>query len=54
MGDSVCVLVAVVWVVLGKSGWAAKVWEGGFFVVCVCCESGFYVLMAGPSICVLC
>ena len=22
--------------------------------VCVCCESGFSVLMAGPGICILC
>ena len=31
-GESgICVLVAVVWVVLGESGWAAwaRVWEGG-------------------------
>ena len=36
-GISVCVLVAVVWVVLGESGWAAlaRVWEGGV-VLCLC------------------
>ena len=33
----VCVLVAVVWVVLGESEWAAwaRVWEGGV-VLCLC------------------
>ena len=53
----VCVLVAVVCVVLGKSGWAAcaRVWEGIVVLcLCVCCESGFSVLMAGPGICILC
>ena len=36
-GICVCVLVAVVWVVLGESGWAAwaRVWEGGV-VLCLC------------------
>ena len=29
-----CVLVAVVWVVLGKCGWAARVWEVGV-VLCL-------------------
>ena len=29
----------------GKVGWCN---------VCVCCESGVYVLMAGPGICILC
>ena len=29
----------------GKVGWC---------YVCVCCESGFSVLMAGPGICILC
>ena len=27
---------------------------GGWCYVCVCCESGFSVLMAGPGICRLC
>ena len=27
---------------------------GGWCYVCVCCGSGFYVLMAGPGICILC
>ena len=26
---------------------------GGWCYVCVCCESGFSVLMAGPGICIL-
>ena len=46
-GESVvCVLVAVVW---GE-------WVGGLggVMLCVCCESGFFVLMAGPGICILC
>ena len=36
-GICVCVLVAVVWVVLGESGWAAwaRVYEGGV-VLCMC------------------
>ena len=55
----VCVLASVVWVVwvvLGESGWGAwaRVWEGGVCYVCVCCESGLSVLMAGPGICILC
>ena len=35
-GSGICVLVAVVWVVLGESGWAAwaRVWEGGV-VLCL-------------------
>ena len=43
-------------VVLGESGWAAcaRVWVGGLCYVCVCCESGLSVLMAGPCICILC
>ena len=44
--SGVCVLVAVVWVVLGESGWAAwarveysgYVWEGGV-VLCLCVVS---------------
>ena len=27
---------------------------GGRCYVCVCCESGLFVLMAGPGICILC
>ena len=52
-----CVLVAVMWVVLGERGRAAwaRVWEGVVVLcLCVCCESGFSVLMAGPGICILC
>ena len=30
------------------------VWEGAVVLVCVCCESGYFVLMAGPGICILC
>ena len=26
----------------------------GWFYVCVSCEYGFFVLMAGPGICILC
>ena len=48
--DMCLCLVAVVWVVLGDSGW-----EGGVvYRICVCCESGFSVLMAGLGICILC
>ena len=32
----------------------SRVWEGGWCYMCVCCESGFFVEMAGPDICVLC
>ena len=46
----ICVLVAVVWV--GGLGQGLGRWVGGVkseFVV-----SGFFVLMAGPGICILC
>ena len=38
--------------VLGESEWAAwgMVWKG--WVVLCLCESGLYVLMAGPGICI--
>ena len=41
---------------VGGSGWSAwsMVWEGGCCYVCVCCESGLFMLMAGPGICILC
>ena len=26
----------------------------GWCYVCVCCESGFFVFIAGPGICILC
>ena len=26
----------------------------GWYYVCACCESVFFVLMAGPGICILC
>ena len=41
--------VGVEWV-----GDLARVWEYGVVYVCVCCEFGFSVLMAGPGICILC
>ena len=54
-GICVCVLVAVVWVVLGVAG---RLGPGsgrvGRCYVSVCCESGLFVLMAGPGICILC
>ena len=40
--------------VLGESGWAAGAGRVGWCYVCMCCESGFPVLMAGPGICILC
>ena len=43
-------LVAVVWMVLGRVWWRLV---PGSFYVCMCCESGFSVLMAGPGICIL-
>ena len=41
----VCVMVAVVWVVLGKSGWAAwaGVWEDGVVLMFVCIVSLDYM-----------
>ena len=52
-GICVCVLVVVV---LGESGWAVEPKSGrvGWCYVCVCCEFGLYVLMAGSGICILC
>ena len=47
-GKRVCVLVGV------GSGCVTWVWEGGWCYVCVCCEAGFFVLMAGLCICILC
>ena len=54
-GICVCVLVVVVWVVLGENEWVAwaRVWQDGWCYVCVCCESALSVLMAGPGICIL-
>ena len=48
-GICIYVLVAVLRVVLGESGWAAwaRVWEGRM-VLCLC-VSGLSVLMAGPD-----
>ena len=53
----VCVLVGVVCVVLGwgsgLSVWE-RVWEGVVVLyVCVCCESGLFVFMGGPGICIM-
>ena len=42
---------------LGESGcaaWARVPGRVGWCYVCVCCESGFSVYMAGPGICILC
>ena len=38
----------------GSVGGVGGEWEGGRCYVCVCCESGLSVLMAGPGICILC
>ena len=56
MGKVGCVLVAVVWVVLGESGWAAWAREGGV-VLCLCglsldlCADGrsiyLYIVLGG-------
>ena len=55
-GICVWVLVAVVWLVLGVVD--EQLWPGsvrvGWYYVCVCCESGLFVLMAGRGICRLC
>ena len=55
-GICVCGLVTVVWVVLGGMGYRLVPGSGrvGWCYVCVCCESGLFVLMAGPGICILC
>ena len=52
----VCVLVAVEWVVLGRVDGRLGPGSGrvGWCYVCVCCEYGISVLMAGPGICMLC
>ena len=38
--------------------WGGRLGPGSGIVacyyVCVCCESGFFVLLAGPGICILC
>ena len=51
--------VSVFW--LQWCGWCWGEWAGGlgqgglgWCYACVCCESGFSVLMAGPGICILC
>ena len=38
----------------GGVGGVGGQWVGGLCCVCVCCESGLFVLMAGPCICILC
>ena len=50
------VLVAAVWVVSGGVGVCLGPGSGKVRLcyVCVCCESGFFVYMAGPGICILC
>ena len=59
-GSGICfyVFVAVVWVVLGAGGVGGRTRPGsgtvGWYYACVCCESGFCVVMAGPGICILC
>ena len=35
-------------------GLGQGLWRVGWCYVCMCCESGFSVLMAGPGICILC
>ena len=53
IGTWVCVWVAVV---LGRvDGWQGP-WSGRVWCcyVCVCYQSGLFVLMAGPGICILC
>ena len=47
--EYVCVLVAVVWVVWGGGVIGLGQGLGGWCG----CESGFFVLMAGPGICIL-
>ena len=53
-GICVCVLVAVVWVLLGEVGGRLGSGRVGWCYVCVCCESRLFVLMACPGICLLC
>ena len=52
----ICVWGVVVWVMLeGVGGWlGAGSGKVLWCFVCVCCECGFFVEMAGPAICVLC
>ena len=39
----------------GVGGWLGQgIGRVGWCYVCVCCESGFSVFMAGPGICILC
>ena len=52
----VCVCVAVVWMVLVRVGRGLGQGYGRveWCYVCVSCESGFFVYMKGPGICILC
>ena len=49
----VCVSVAMVWVVVGAVGGRLEPGSGRV-LWCYVCESGLFVLMAGPGICILC
>ena len=52
MGRVGYVSVIWLWWCWGRvGGWSGRV---VWCYVCVCCESGFSVLMAGPGICILC
>ena len=55
-GICVCILVAVVWVMLGEVGGRLGPGSGrvGWCYVCVCCESRLFVLMPDSGICKLC
>ena len=55
-GESgICIVFSLRWCWGRVGGWLGT--GSGRVVWCyvrVCCESGFYVLMAGPGICILC
>ena len=44
------------WATAKRTPWVGGLVQGlgGWCNVCVCCESGFSVLMVGPGICILC
>ena len=50
--------VSVLWLRWSLGGAGGRLGPGsgrvGWCYVCVCCESGFFVLMAIPGICILC
>ena len=60
-GSGICVCVLLRWCGVGGVGGEWVGWRAfgpgsgrvGWCYVCVCCESGFSVLMAGPGICIL-